>query len=50
MAVLLISTELAEILALSTRIATILRGRIVGELPAAQADAEQLGSLTGGAT
>ncbi|GAA2903538.1 ABC transporter [Actinoplanes cyaneus] len=48
-AVLVISTELEEILALTTRVATIFRGRIVGELPTAQADAERLGLLTGGA-
>jgi general nucleoside transport system ATP-binding protein len=48
-AVLLISTELEEILTLTTRLAMIFRGRIVGELPTAQADAERLGLLIGGA-
>ena len=48
-AVLVISTELEEILALTTRLAVIFRGRIVGELPTARADAERLGLLVGGA-
>jgi ABC-type uncharacterized transport system ATPase subunit len=47
-AVLVISTELAEIQALTTRVATIVRGRIMGELPTAQA-ADRLDLLTGGA-
>ncbi|MDR7275636.1 ABC transporter ATP-binding protein [Catenuloplanes atrovinosus] len=48
-AVLVISTELEEILALATRMAVIFRGRIVDELPTAGADAERLGLLIGGA-
>jgi ABC-type uncharacterized transport system ATPase subunit len=48
-AVLVISTELEEMLALTTRLAVIFRGRIVGELPTARADAERLGLLIGGA-
>ncbi|GAB7045116.1 ABC transporter ATP-binding protein [Catenuloplanes indicus] len=49
-AVLIISTDLDELLALTTRLAVILHGRIVGELPTAQADPQQLGLLIGGAT
>ncbi|MDP9795099.1 simple sugar transport system ATP-binding protein [Catenuloplanes nepalensis] len=48
-AVLVISTELAEILTLTTRLAVIFRGRIVGELPTAQAGSARLGLLIGGA-
>ena len=47
--VLLISTELEEILALAHRIVVIHRGRIVGEMAAAEADLERLGLLMGGA-
>ncbi|NPA26082.1 MAG: ABC transporter ATP-binding protein [Chloroflexi bacterium] len=42
-AILLISEDLDEILALADRIAVIYEGRIMGELPAAEADPEQLG-------
>ena len=42
-AILLISEDLDEILALADRIAVIYEGRIMGEVPAAQADPEQLG-------
>src|SRR5690606_18345733 len=47
-AVLLISTELEEIMALSARIAVISRGRITGLLPTAEATSERLGMLVGG--
>jgi len=47
-AVLLISTELEEILELSDRVAVIHRGRIVGEMPRAGVDLERLGLLMGG--
>ena len=48
-AVLLISSELEEILDLSDRIAVMYRGRIVGEMNRADADLERLGLLMGGA-
>ncbi len=48
-AVLLISEDLDEILALSDRIAVIYEGEIVGELPAADATPEKLGLLMAGA-
>ncbi|MGC5013454.1 ABC transporter ATP-binding protein [Streptosporangium sp. DT93] len=47
-AVLLISTELEEVMALSSRIAVISSGRITGVLPTGQATAERLGMLVGG--
>lgn len=47
-AVLLISTELEEVMALANRIAVISSGRIVGVLPTAEATAERLGMLVGG--
>ncbi len=47
-AVLLISSDLNEILRLSDRIAVIHRGRIQGELTRAEADPERLGLLMGG--
>jgi simple sugar transport system ATP-binding protein len=46
--VLLISTELEEILALSHRICVIHSGRIVGEMARHDADPERLGMLLGG--
>lgn len=46
--VLLISTELEEIVALSDRIAVIHRGRIVGEMARADVDLERLGLMMGG--
>jgi simple sugar transport system ATP-binding protein len=46
--VLLISTELEEILELSDRIAVIHRGRIVGEMARADIDLERLGLMMGG--
>lgn len=48
-AVLLISSELEEILDLSDRIAVMYRGQIVGEMTRAEADLERLGLLMGGA-
>ncbi|MCP3853968.1 MAG: ABC transporter ATP-binding protein [Actinomycetia bacterium] len=47
-AVLLISSELEEILDLADRIAVMYRGRIAGEMPSADADLEQLSLLMGG--
>ena len=49
-AILLISAELEEILALSDRIAVMHEGRILGEMPAAQADPQRLGLLMAGIT
>jgi simple sugar transport system ATP-binding protein len=46
--VLLISTELEEILELSDRIAVIHRGRIVGEMPRRDVDLDRLGLMMGG--
>lgn len=48
-AILLISEDLDEILALSDRIAVIYEGEIVGTLPAAEATPERLGLLMAGA-
>lgn len=47
-AILLISEDLDEILALSDRIAVIYEGQIMGILPANEADAERLGLLMSG--
>jgi general nucleoside transport system ATP-binding protein len=48
-AILLISQDLDELLKLSDRIAVMYRGRIVSELPAAEADLGRLGQMmTGG--
>ena len=47
-AVLLISAELDEILALADRIAVIFHGRLVATMPAAEATREQLGLLMAG--
>ena len=47
-AVLLVSSDLDEILALADRIAVIYRGRIVGEMPGEDIDLEELGLLMGG--
>jgi len=49
-AILLMSTDLDEIMSLSDRIAVMFRGRIVGELTAAQASKEDLGMMMAGAT
>lgn len=46
--VLLISTELEEVMALATWIAVISSGRITGELPVSEATPERLGMLVGG--
>jgi ABC-type uncharacterized transport system ATPase subunit len=48
-AVLLISTELEEVLTLADRVCVIHRGRIVGEMSAHDTDVERLGLLMGGA-
>jgi simple sugar transport system ATP-binding protein len=48
-AVLLISEDLDEVVALSDRIAVIYEGRIMGVLPARQASLEQLGLMMSGA-
>lgn len=47
-AVLLVSSDLDEILALAHRIVVIYRGKIAGEMPAEQVDLEKLGLLMGG--
>lgn len=47
-AVVLISTELEEILHLSDRIVVMSRGAVIGELARAEATAERLGLLLGG--
>ncbi len=47
--ILLVSSNLEELLALSDRIAVIYRGRIVGEQPRASFDTEALGRLMTGA-
>lgn len=49
-AVLLISSELEEILDMSHRVIVIHSGRIVGEMDRADVDLEQLGLLMGGVT
>jgi general nucleoside transport system ATP-binding protein len=48
MAILLISTELEEVLALSDRILVLYEGRIAGERRASEANAEELGLMMGG--
>jgi len=48
-AILLISEDLEELLAVADRIAVIFEGRIMGILPAAQAGIETLGLLMAGA-
>ncbi|MEY4452802.1 MAG: hypothetical protein RIT51_480 [Actinomycetota bacterium] len=47
-AVILISTELDEVLALADRIAVMYRGRVVGIVPAAEATRERLGKMMAG--
>ncbi|GJE27845.1 ABC transporter ATP-binding protein [Methylobacterium organophilum] len=47
-AVLLFSEELEELLELSDRIAVLFNGRIMGTVPAAEADIETLGLMMGG--
>jgi ABC-type uncharacterized transport system ATPase subunit len=48
--VLLLSTDLGEIMALADRIVVIYRGRIIGHMSRAEVDMEQLGLLIGGST
>ncbi len=48
--VLLISSELEEILQLSDRVVVLFRGRIIGEMDRADVDLEELGLLLGGAS
>jgi simple sugar transport system ATP-binding protein len=47
-AVLVVSEDLDEILALADRVAVIFGGRILAVLPAEQADRETIGLLMGG--
>ena len=47
-AILLVSFELDEILGLCDRIAAISEGRIIGILPAAEADERRIGAMMGG--
>lgn len=49
-AILLVSTELDEILQLSDRIAVIYRGQFVGEMPSEEATKENVGLLMAGIT
>ena len=49
-AVLLVSLDLDELLALSDRMIVMHGGRVVGRLGAGQADAETLGLMMGGST
>jgi simple sugar transport system ATP-binding protein len=46
--VLLISSELDELIAVSDRIAVIYRGRIMGQLPATPSNREAIGALMSG--
>ena len=48
MGILLISSELEEILDLSHRIVVISDGRIIGEMPRAEADLTRIGLVMGG--
>jgi simple sugar transport system ATP-binding protein len=47
-AVLLVSADLQELLALSDRIAVLYRGRVAIEMPGATASVESLGERMGG--
>jgi simple sugar transport system ATP-binding protein len=49
-AILLISEDLDELLAVSDRIAVIYEGRIMGIVPAEGADVEELGLMMAGET
>jgi simple sugar transport system ATP-binding protein len=46
--VLLVSTEIDEILALSTRVVVMFRGRIMGEMARGEVDLQRLGLMMGG--
>ena len=48
--ILLISEDLEEIMSLADRITVMYEGRIVADIPAANASREQIGMLMGGAT
>jgi simple sugar transport system ATP-binding protein len=48
-AVLVVSVELEEVMSLCDRIIVMFEGRIVGEMPASEADAQTLGLLMGNA-
>jgi ABC-type uncharacterized transport system ATPase subunit len=48
-AVVLISSELEEILDLADRVAVMYRGRVIGEMARSEVDLERLGLLMGGA-
>jgi len=48
LAVLLVSADLNEVMSLSDRIAVMYKGRIMGELPAAEATPEKLGLMMAG--
>ena len=50
LAVLLVSSELDEVLSLSDRIGVLYRGKIVSVLEAEQADRERIGLLMAGAS
>ena len=47
-AVVLVSTELDEVLELSDRVAVIFNGQILGEMPASEATYEKVGLLMAG--
>jgi len=49
-AILLVSLDLGELLALSDRLLVMYHGRIIGELDSEQADAETLGLMMGGSS
>jgi simple sugar transport system ATP-binding protein len=46
--VLLVSSELEEVIALSDRVVVLFRGRIIGEMARRDVDLERLGLLMGG--
>jgi simple sugar transport system ATP-binding protein len=48
--ILLVSTDLEELLEIADRIAVMFRGRIVGHLPGSEADPIRLGLMMGGAS
>jgi simple sugar transport system ATP-binding protein len=47
-AILLISTELEEVMEMSDRIAVIFEGRIIGEVPGGRADIQKIGRMMAG--